>query len=500
MSKLLKRFSSFQLLARVTARIRRLFLKNGQKTRALLVKEIEREKIMWIKLAQASAFNVEIKALKERKPLPNKSRLLCFNPFIDENGLLRIGGRLKEALIDYDSKHQVIIPKESYIAKLIINDAHLRTKHGGTQLTTTYTRNKHWIIDTRQTVRTQISKCVTCRRYAKQVQEQLMGTLPEPRVNMSRAFLHTGVDYAGPVQVLTVRKPGPRRVSKGYIAVFVCLCTKAIHLELVSDMTSKAFLAAFKRFYSRRGLPSNMYSDNGKTFVGANNELDEQYKIIKETLEPELAEIVLQDNVQWSFIPPSAPHFGGLWEAGVKSMKFHLVRMLGLSVHTYEEIYTMLTEIEACLNSRPLCPVTNDPDDLSVLTPGHFLIGTNLLAPPRPSLLDYNVNRLSQWNQISQRVEHFTKRWKAEYLSRLQSRTKWMRQCENVRVGDIVLIKEDELPPSKWLLGRITEVFKGKDDLVRKVTVKTATTTLVRPITKVSVLPIDEPVDATPLK
>lgn len=221
--------SSFHRLARVTARIRRIIMKEVPKTKALLVREIEKEKWFWIKLAQASAFRLEIKSLKEKQPLPSKIKLLCLNPFLDKNGILRIGGRLREALIEYNSKHQMIIPKDSHLTKLTINDAHLKTKHGGTQLTTTYTRNKY------------------------------------------------------------------------------------------------------------------MYSDNGTTFA--------------------------------------------------------------------------------------------DPDDLTILTPG---IGTNILAPPRPSLLDVNVNRLSYWNQISQRVEHFTKRWKAKYLSRLQSRTKWMRHNENVKIGDLV--------------------------------------------------------------
>lgn len=146
------------------------------------------------------------------------------------------------------------------------------------------------------------------------------------------------------------------------------------------SLTSEDFLAAFKRFYSRRGLPANMYSDNGKTFVGAKNELKRDYETIKERLEPEIADIMLNQSVQWSFIPPHAPHWGGLWEAGVKSMKHHLRRMCGESVHTFQEYSTMLAEIEACLNSRPLCPVSNDPSDLSVLTPAHFLIGDNLLA------------------------------------------------------------------------------------------------------------------------
>lgn len=413
---------------------------------------------------------------------------------MDSNEIIRIGGRLKEALIEYDNKHQIVIPKESLITKMIVNDSHQITKHGGTQLTMTYTRTQYWIIDTRHVVRNQIGKCVTCHRYKKEMSNQLMGNLPQARVNLTRAFLHTGIDYAGPFEVLSVKKPGKRTTTKGYIAVFVCMCTRAIHLEIVSSMTSEAFLATFSRFTSRRGLPSNMYSDNSKTFIGAKNEMDEDYRKIKEIFEPELADVSLKNNVQWEFIPPHAPHWGGIWEAGVKSTKHHLRRIIGNSIYTFEEYTTMLCEIEACLNSRPMCPVTNDPNDFSILTPGHFIIGDNILSPPRPSLMNINVNRLGIYKQISQQVEHFAKRWKSEYLTQLQWRKKWMHKKENVKIGEMVLIRHHDLPPQKWLIGRITEVFPDKQGDVRKVMVKTAKTTLMRPIHEISVLPIDMPV------
>lgn len=407
---LLNRYNSFTMLARVSARIRTL--KKENKQRHLTLREIDDERMFWIRTEQSVSFSEEINSLKNGKELSSKSKLLQFNPFLDRNGVLRIGGRLKEALIDFDSKHQIIIPKNSILSRLIINDAHKMTKHGGTQLTMTYTRTQYWIIDTRKAVRNQIHKCVKCHRYSKKTRTQLMGTLPEPRVNMSRGFLHTGVDYAGPVKVLTRRRPGKREVTKGWIAVFVCLCTKAIHLELVSSMTSESFLAAFTRFRGRRGLPSNMYSDNSKTFIGAKNELEEDLRLIKEVLEPQVADMLLKNSVQWHFIPPHAPHWGGIWEAGVKSMKHHIRRVMGESVHTFEEITTVLVEIEAVLNSRPLCPVSNDPNDFSILTPGHFLIGEPLLSPPRPSLLEVHPSRLGIYKQISQRIEHFAKRWK----------------------------------------------------------------------------------------
>ncbi len=495
--KMWNRYQSFKLLVRVSARIRTW--KNKIKMKHLTVSEIESERLFWIRLEQGSTFKEEVKLLKDGKPIQSHSKLLQLSPFLDSNGIIRVGGRLKESLIDYDIKHPMVIPKNSILSKLIINDAHQATMHGGTQLTMSHTRNKYWIIDTRKSVRNQITKCVKCHRYSQKMQEQLMGNLPDPRVNMSRAFLHTGIDYAGPVKVLTRRKPGKREVTKGWIAVFVCLCTKAIHLELVSSLTTKEFLASFTRFQCRRGLPSDMYSDNAKTFIGAKNELDEDLRIIKEELEPALADIILKNSVQWHFIPPHAPHWGGIWEAGVKSMKHHVRRVVGDSVHTFEEITTMLTEIEAVLNSRPLCPVTNDPNDLSILTPGHFLIGDSLLAPPRPSLLDVHPNRLGIYKQMSQRVEHFARRWKKEYLSTLQHRRKWMRQCDNVEVGDLVIIKDDDFSPMQWNLGRVTEVFPDPEGLVRKVMVRTKSSELMRPIHKISILPIDRPMSDTPI-
>lgn len=151
-------------------------------------------------------------------------------------------------------------------------------------------------------------------------------------------------------------------------------------------------------------------------------------------------------------------------------------------------------------DSRPLCPVSNDPNDLSILTPAHFIIGDNLLSRPKPSLININVNRLCVYKQISQRIEHFAKRWKTEYLMNLQSRNKWKRKHKNVEVGEMVIIRHDELPiirhdelpPQKWLLGRITEVFPDEEGLVRRVMVKTENSTLMRPIHKICVLPMDK--------
>lgn len=182
-----------------------------------------------------------------------------------------------------------------------------------------------------------------------------MGDLPSQRITQSRPFSHTGCDYAGPfcIKLSKGRKP---KTAKAYICLFVCMATKAIHLELVSDLTSDAFLAAFRRFVSRRGFCSNVYSDNGTNFQGARRCLNEMHKlVISEAYNEVIAASLAKDNVTWHFIPPSSPHFGGLWEAGVKSVKFHLRRVIGATILTFEEMYTVLTQIEAVLNSRPLC-------------------------------------------------------------------------------------------------------------------------------------------------
>lgn len=210
-------------------------------------------------------------------------------------------------------------------------------------------------------------------------------------------------------------------------------------------------------------------------------------------ISPKIAELVANDGINiWNFIPPSAPHFGGLWEAGVKSTKYHLRRILGNAVLTFEEMTTTLVEIEACLNSRPLCPLSSDPNDLGVLTPGHFLIGDHLRTPPRPSLLDVNTNRLERWQLTQQLTEHFWQRWSTEYLHRLQVRPKWLSKTPNLNVGDIVIVRDERLPPAKWILGRVVETHAGQDNLVRSATVKTATSLFKRPITKLCGLPINE--------
>lgn len=184
-------------------------------------------------------------------------------------------------------------------------------------------------------------------------------------------------------------------------------------------------------------------------------------------------------------------HFGGLWEAGVKSTKHHLRRILGDQTPTYEELTTLLCQIEACLNSRPLCPASEDPSDLNALTPGHFLVGeplTNILEHEEPE--ETIAHPRTRWRLISAMRDHFWRRWSREYLHQLQQAGKWTGARPNFQVGDLVLLKDELSPPARWAMGRITSVHPGPDGRVRVVTVRTAASELTRPIAKLCLLPV----------
>ncbi|XP_045507446.1 uncharacterized protein LOC123703480 [Colias croceus] len=307
-----------------------------------------------------------------------------------------------------------------------------------------------------------------------------MGSLPTVRCTPARPFLHSGVDYAGPINIRTTKGRG-HHSYKGYICLFVCMATRAIHLEVVSDMSTPAFLAAFRRFVSRRGHCAKLWSDNGTTFVGASRELQSALSSVGEQLEA--------NGTEWHFIPPHSPNFGGLWEAGVKSTKFHLKRVIGETTLTYEEMSTLLAQVEACLNSRPITVDTSDPNEPAPLTPGHFLIGGPLLGIPDVyNYLDSNVSSLSRWQLIQRMFQSFWDRWSKEYLSNVMIRYKWKSKTSEPNIGDIVLIKEDDLPPMRWIMGKVIDKHPGHDKVTRVVSILVKKSIIKRPVNKLCIL------------
>ncbi|KMQ84485.1 hypothetical protein RF55_17667 [Lasius niger] len=315
-----------------------------------------------------------------------------------------------------------------------------------------------------------------------------MGNLPWARVTPSRPFQHTGVDYAGPILLRTTKGRG-HKSSKAFIAVFVCMSTKAVHLDVASDYTADAFLAALRRFIACRGLCEVIHSDCGTNFVGADRQLRALFAASSKEGR-RVAEELAPDRIRWRFNPPAAPHFGGLWEAAVKALKRHLRRVIGDATLTFEEMSTLLAQVEACLNSRPLEALSEDPDDISALTPGHFLVGTALNAVPEPSLTATPENRLTRWQLVQRMRQHFWDRWSRDYLHSLNHRPKWWKSDAAVRVGRLCVLRNKTTPPNKWPQARVVDVHPGEDGHVRVVTVRTASSTFRRAVNRLILLPI----------
>uniref|UniRef100_A0AAR5PUR1 Integrase catalytic domain-containing protein n=1 Tax=Dendroctonus ponderosae TaxID=77166 RepID=A0AAR5PUR1_DENPD len=268
-----------------------------------------------------------------------------------------------------------------------------------------------------------------------------MGNLPKQRLIPTRPFKTTGLDYMGPV-ILKDRTTKNYKPIKAWICIFICFATKAIHLEMVSDLSTKSFLSCLKRFFSRRGVSAEIFCDNATNFVGAKNEIQKFLSKNKDTIDSSLN----NDGIK-CFIPPRAPHFGGLWEAGVRCVKFHLKRVIGSTPLTFEEYSTVLSQIEACLNSRPLSPMSSDPSDLNPLTPAHFLIGESLTSLPEVDYSYIPEDRLSKFQRTEKRMQLFWSRWSREYVPELQQRSKWKKNSSVLLKPDVMgLIKEDGLP------------------------------------------------------
>ncbi len=436
-----------------------------------------------LRWSQLVSFPDDIVHLEKFDEVAKRSKLAKFAPFLDKNKLLCVGGRIQNAQLPESVRHPIILPHDHPITPLIIDDVHFSTLHGGFTLTFSTLRQEYWILRGREKVRRTTRDCITCRKSTAKTTNQLMGNLPKGRVIPTRPFYHVGVDFAGPFSVKS-KKGRHVPVDKAYMAIFVCFATKAVHLEAVTSLATDTFIACYERFVSRRGVSAHIYSDCGTNFVGAHKVLKDFFKNEEHRLQRQF----VNKGTQWHFNPPSSPHQGGLWEAGVKSVKKHFYRVVGTQILNFEQFTTLLCKTEACLNSRPLCALSSEPGDLDALTPGHFLIGSPLNNIPEPDITHIKQNRLGYWEQVRQMTQHFWRRWSQEYLTSLQQRFKWTQKRDNVKVGDLVVVADDQLPVTKWKMGRILETYPGKDDLVRSALVKTAYAEYKRPITKLSPL------------
>ncbi|XP_062713817.1 uncharacterized protein LOC115255489 [Aedes albopictus] len=502
LNPLFARSSSFDRLLRTTAYCLRFAhhtrKEAKQTTITLNPNELDSARDRLVMLVQAECFKAEILLLKRGKPVANNSSLKLLNPFLDSSGIIRVGGRLKLSTESYTTKHQILLPGFHKFTRLLLMSYHRKLIHGGVSLTLGTVRNEYWPTNGRRAVRSVIRTCYRCTRANPRPLQQPVGQLPLTRVTPSRPFASTGIDYCGPVFVKTAyRKSTP---TKAYIALFVCFSTKAVHLELVGDLSTASFLSALQRFVARRGKPEHIYSDNATNFVGAKNELHALYRMLSNTTETDrISSALATDGIQWHLIPPRAPNFGGLWEAGVKVAKKHLLRQLGNSPLLHEDLVTILAMIESAMNSRPLAPLSEDPNDFQAITPSHFLIGSSQQALPHPDMKEVSGNRLrNRYDVIQQKQQLFWYHWRTEYLKELQRLSTSNPKRANLKVGQVMILQDSCLPPVRWPLVRIVELHPGQDGVTRVVTVRTPTGAIMkRAVTKLCPLPTTDEEETT---
>ncbi|XP_062535738.1 uncharacterized protein LOC134204943 [Armigeres subalbatus] len=445
-----------------------------------------------VRILQKNELSEEIRCVQS-KVLPK--RLANLQPFIDEKGLLRVGGRLQNSKLPFDAKHQILLPSNHRVTEMLIRNYHEERLHEGPSGLLAAIRQRYWLVNARSAIRKVTRSCVKCFKSNPKGVQPVMGNLPDERVNSASAFELTGVDYAGPVTVKEGRHK-PKHI-KAYIALFVCMVTKSIHLELVSDLTTEAFLAALDRFTNRRGMVRKIMSDNATNFVGASKELHQLFLMFRDrSSTARIHDFLIKKEIEWEFIPPRSPNFGGLWEAGVKVIKSHLHRTLGNAILTFEEFGTVLTHIEAIVNSRPLYALSDDPNEPLPITPAHLMLGRPLEPIQKPSYSDIPVNRLSRYQYLNFLREGFWARWSRDYLSTLQSRVKWTKSEPNLKMGTIVLLVEDNQPVQTWKMGRIVALYPGRDHVIRVADVKTAAGVFRRSIRKLAPLPIADNVES----
>ena len=430
--------------------------------------ELQKAKMVLIQETQKHFFSAELKNISEGKDVPKSSRISQLNPFIGDDKLLRMGSRLQMAKLSYTAKYPIILPK-CHLSVLIARHFHVSLKHAGVNSMLVRLRDEFWIIGARQMCKRVKACCVRCRRMDAPAITQPMAPLPRFRVCEAPVFSSVGIDHAGP---LFCNDSG----KKLYMLLFTCSTVRAVHIEVVDSLSTSATLQAIRRFSARRGMPSLIVSDNAKGFVSAQKLLSRG-----------------PESPDWQFIVPRGPWWGGFWERMIGLVKSSLRKTLGRSSISRCELETLLCEIEACINSRPLTFSSDDPLHPVPLTPSHFLIGRPLIAGPvSDPMVDQMVDGetlRTRWERRRRLADAFWRTWSEEYIRYLPA-VKGTRISE-LRPGTLVLIHEDGWKRMDWPLGVVERTYPGRDGIVRSVTVKTRKGQKTRPIQRLHKLELD---------
>ncbi|XP_067674964.1 uncharacterized protein [Haliotis asinina] len=435
---------------------------------------------------QCDSFPEEFSALQSHKKLPTDSRLAQLDPVYDnENNVIRVGGRLRRAeSLSCDAQHPVVLDPHHQITQLIIKDFDERLLHYGAERILAEIRRKFWILRGREAIRQHQRKCATCRKSRAQPQLPKMSDLPPSRLRLYKpAFYSTGVDCFGPMTI----KIG-RRTEKRWGVIFKCMTTRAVHLDLLDSMSTDAFLMAFRRFVARRGKPHELLSDCGSNFKGAERELRETWL----TMEPSLTNQLAGCNVKFQFNPPYAPHFGGVWEREIRSVKDGLKVALGDQSVTESVLQTVLVEVEGILKSKPLGYVSTDAKDVDPITPNILLMGRRDASLPQVVYPAHELLGRKRWRHSQVLADQFWKHFVKYYLPTLQVRQKWRGDKpnhNNLECNDVVMIADPQTVRSLWQVGRVCRTYPGDDGRVRSATVLVGDQEVTRPVARLIRLP-----------
>ena len=470
LDKLISHYSSWHRLRKAVAwllKIKRTIInKKHDANRQLTVQDMQSSEHEIIKHSQVN--------LKKLMKSQNKGEIKRLNPYVDQEGIVRVGGRISG--METTSNGQAILLNGN-VAQVIVRHFH-EIGHLGTEYTLAQLREKYWV--QRREVKKVLRNCVTCKKINGKLCTQKMADLPETRLAAGEApFTHTGVDCFGPFCVKRARS-----VVKRYGCIFTCMTTRAIHIEVLESLDTDSFVNALRRFIARRGQPKSITSDNGGNFVSGNKELTAG---LKELSQDKIRATLLGKGIVWKFTPPHSSHMGGIWERQIRSIRKVLQGVTQEQALNDESLQTLMCEVESILNSRPITSISDDTDDLKALKPSHLLLLREGPQAP-PCVSDARDIYRRRWRQVQYLAMIFWRRWIKQYLPELQRRQKWIRQQPNVNVGDLVLLAEDNVPRNLWPLARVIETYPSKDGLIRSAKIKTRNTQLTRPITKLVML------------
>lgn len=413
----------------------------------------------------------------------------------DEQRILRCCGRLEKAAIPDFTKQPAFVAAKTPLAECIIRESHLPL-HLSTSHTIARVRERFWIPKLRQQVQHIVRRCLPCQKLNNlPFRYPRMGPLPGRRVVRTKPFQNVGIDYFGP---LTVKESDNE--NKVYGLIITCMTTRLLYLELVQEMSTEKLLMALRRFFARRGVPSTITSDNGPSFLLGKQILREA--VLRSTNDVNFRPAMAQQGIEWTTITPYAPWQGAVYERLIKSVKHSLYKTVGNRILTMEELTTLMTEIEGCLNSRPLTYQGGTFEDVKPLRPIDFLVRDidvtfpfENLKPenddppylPPEELLRFRTRRQAEEALISSHklTEHFWMLWQKHYLSSLREAHKLHMDHKRggtqiPAVGTVVLIADSNLPRNVWKMGRISELRQSSDMAVREATVRMSNGHLVR--------------------